>query len=247
MFANEWKKAIIRPLIKKHGGLHLSNYRPVSNLPFLSKVVENGIGQLNSHFQSSAPLPSYQSAYRANFSCETALVSLLDDLLWAMEKQQVTQMCLMDLSAAFDTVDHKVLLEVLGNEYGLGAYLDSHLTLKTHIAAKCRAAMAGLRLVRNIRHLLTKDACHTIVLGLVISHLDYANSLYANLPNVVIMMLQRIQNMAAKLVLKRGKEDSASEALKELHWLPIRQRILHKILTLVFKCVVDKSAPQYYI
>ena len=51
--------------------------------------------------------------------------------------------------------------------------------------------------------------------------------------------------MAAQLVLKRDKRASASQALRDQHWLPIRQRIIHKILTIVFKCVVNMSAPAY--
>ena len=127
----------------------------------------------------------------------------------------------------------------------LGAHLDQSLSMKDQITSKRRSAMAGLRLIRNIRHLLTFDACHTLVLGLVISHLDYANSLFLDLPNAAIKKLQTIQNMAAKLILKRGKRESASEALRDLHWLPIRQRILHKVLTIIFKCIVEKSAPSY--
>jgi hypothetical protein len=56
-----------------------------------------------------------------------------------------------------------------------------------------------------------------------------------------------VQNLAAKLILNRGRMDSASQALKDLHWLPIKSRIIHKVLTLVYKCVVEKSAPDYLI
>ena len=58
-------------------------------------------------------MPDYQSAYRANFSCETALLKLTDDLLWAMEHQEVTPLVAIDFSAAFNTVDHDLLLSVL--------------------------------------------------------------------------------------------------------------------------------------
>ena len=64
-------------------------------------------------------MPSYQSAYRANFSCETALVKLTDDLLWVMEHQEVTPLVAIDLSAAFDTVDHDMLLSVLSKKFGV--------------------------------------------------------------------------------------------------------------------------------
>ena len=127
----------------------------------------------------------------------------------------------------------------------LGAFLDAQLTLKKQITMKCRSAMNGLRLIRQIRHHLSDDACHVIVLGLVISHLDYANALYINLPSTEINKLQRIQNFAAKLITNKGKFESASSALKQLHWLPIRQRIEQKVLTLVYKSVVDRTGPKY--
>jgi hypothetical protein len=112
VFATE---AIIRPLLKKAGmELICSSYCPVSNLTFLSKLVEKIVlQQTNLHCETNAPLPDYQSAYRPGFSCETALANIVDDILWAFENQKVTQLCLMDLSAAFDTVNHQVLLEVL--------------------------------------------------------------------------------------------------------------------------------------
>ena len=84
--------------------MELCNYRPVSNLSFLSKVLEKAVLK---------QFPEYQSAYRQGFSCKTALVKLTNDILWAMEHQKVTAMMAIDLSAAFDTVDHDILLEVL--------------------------------------------------------------------------------------------------------------------------------------
>ena len=82
------------------------------------------------------------------------------------------------------------------------------------------------------------------MLGLVISHLDYCNSILAGLPDVSINQMQRVQNLAAKVVLGKSKMDSASECLSALHWLPIHSRINHKILTLVHKCIMGR-APEY--
>ena len=65
------------------------------------------------HCDTNELMPDYQSAYRTHYSCETALVKLMDDLLWAMEGQSVTALMPIDLSAAFDTVDHEVLLSGL--------------------------------------------------------------------------------------------------------------------------------------
>ena len=62
---------------------------------------------------------SYQSAYRRNHSCEMSLVKLVDDLLWARDEQLITAVVILDLSAAFDTVDHDLLLEVMEKKLGV--------------------------------------------------------------------------------------------------------------------------------
>ena len=102
----------VKPLLKKIGlELILKNYRPVSNLSFLSKLVEkSAVIQAHNHMNQGKLLPEYQSAYRENFSTETALVKLCNDILENMEHRKVTVLCAIDLSAAFDTVDHDILL-----------------------------------------------------------------------------------------------------------------------------------------
>ena len=112
----------------------------------------------------------------------------------------------------------------------LGVRIDCHLNLQHFIAIKCKTAMYSIIKIRNIRKSLTVEVAHTLVLGIVISHLDYANALYINLPDVDINKLQRIQNIAAKLVLGSCKYDSATECLHYLHWLPVRKRIQFKVL-----------------
>ena len=75
--------------------------------------------QFLTHCESQQLLPDYQSAYRANYSCETALVKMCNDMLWSMEKQQVTALISIDLSATFDTVNHDILLKVLTKCFGI--------------------------------------------------------------------------------------------------------------------------------
>ena len=113
-----------------------SNYRPVSNLSFFSKVLEKAaLAQFNEHCAKNDFMPDYQSAYRAGYSCETALVKLMSDLLWNMEHQKVTALMAIDLSTAFDTVDHDILLDVLQKNFVLDGPVKSCLgyVLKQHI------------------------------------------------------------------------------------------------------------------
>ena len=86
----------------------------ISNLPFLSKFIEKAaLFQLNGHASNNNVLPTNQSAYRQFHSCETALLRLVNDILEGIEQQEVTALIALDLSAAFDTVDHSILLKVL--------------------------------------------------------------------------------------------------------------------------------------
>ena len=84
----------------------------------------------------------------------------------------------------------------------LGATLDECLNFKPQIVSKCKTASFNLHLLRQIRKYLSLDAAKTIALGTIISHLDYANSLYCGLPEIEIKKLQRIQNFSAKVVLQ---------------------------------------------
>ena len=115
IFIDKWKNALVRPLLKKAGMELISkSYCPVCNLSFLSKLVERAaLDQMNNHCEQHKIIPDYQSAYRANYSCETALVKLVNDVLWCYKNQEAMQIVAIDLSVAFDTVDHDLLLSVL--------------------------------------------------------------------------------------------------------------------------------------
>ena len=74
---------------------------------------------VNEHCNLYKLLPDYQSAYHYGYSCETAIIKFVNDLPWTMENQQVTAVMALDLSPAFDTVDHEILLSVLKHNFGL--------------------------------------------------------------------------------------------------------------------------------
>ena len=104
--------------------------------------------------------------------------------------------------------------------------------------------MLSVVLIKATRKFLTKEACTKLTFSLVISHLDYANCLLVGLPQVSLDQMQRVQNIVAKIFLNKSKYDSSTKCLEQLHWLPIQQHILFKVINLVFKCI-HGQAPNY--
>ena len=394
-FDSSWKLAVVKPLLKKTGLLLTkNNYRPVSNLPFISKVAEKVVlSQFIPFLDANNIIPTYQSAYRQAHSTETSLISLMDDLLWAMERGQVTSLVAMDLSAAFDTVDHSILLAILEKTVGvsgvalnwfrsylsdrkmsvqinnclsaprhlefsvpqgsvagpvlfniytsslqevvdpvcgklggyaddhilhknfapmpsceaqtverqedcliqiknwmdsnrlrmnpdktefiyfgsshqlskctahsidvdgvsvnkadsiklLGATLDENLNLKKHISLKCSVASRNIHMIKSLRKYLSTTNCNQLMYSMVLSHMDYANGIFAGLPKCTLDRLQRIQNWAGKVTLSRSRQDSSSDTLRTLHWLPVHKRVKFKVLTLTHRAI-HGAAPAY--
>ena len=98
----------------------MKNYQPLSNWPFLSKLVESAaMLQLNHQCKVNDIVLHHQSAYKEYHSCETTLLKVVNDVFWCMEKE-VLLLISLDLSAAFDMVDHAALLKVLHNYFGVG-------------------------------------------------------------------------------------------------------------------------------
>ena len=124
----------------------------------------------------------------------------------------------------------------------LGAQLDATLSFKDFISQKCRAAVTSIRNIAQIRKFIDIKIAKQLASALVLSHLDYSNSILCGLPESSITPLQRVQNWAARVVLNQSRYDSAVLALRELHWLPIHERIDFKVACLVFKCI-NKQAP----
>ena len=124
----------------------------------------------------------------------------------------------------------------------LGVTLDSRLTFQHHVSTVCKSWFFHIRAFRHIRPALTQDMAKSVAVSLVGSRLDYANSLLYGTSQGNLHKLQRIQNTLAKLVCP-GHTHS-SEALRSLHWLPIRQRIDFKIATLTFK-LLNFGSPTY--
>ncbi len=127
----------------------------------------------------------------------------------------------------------------------LGVILDSELTLDEHVSRLSKMCFFQLRNIGHIRRFLSKRSTTILVLSLVMTRLDYCNSLLAGASATQIRRLQRIQNSAARIISKTSKQDHITPVMRELHWLPIQQRITYKLMCLAYKCVCNGDAPAY--
>ena len=133
------KRAVIRPRIKKQGldASDPGNYRPISNLSFISKFIERVIHrQLSTYAESKSLLPATQSGFRRSHSTETAVIKVYNDVVLALDSGLQTALLLLDFSAAFDCVDHDLLTLVLKTCFGITSsaldWIKSFLSNRIH-------------------------------------------------------------------------------------------------------------------
>ena len=151
------KSALITPVIKKHDldPDSASSYRPVSNLTYVSKLIERLVcSQLTAYLHEHNLMPAQQSAFRQHHSTETATLKIASDIFDAADAGQVTLLALLDLSAAFDTVDHDILLLRLSHTCDIGVtalrWVQSFLTGRTLVVnfadqqSTCSALTCGV-------------------------------------------------------------------------------------------------------
>lgn len=390
------KEADIIPLLKSDSldKNVLKNFRPVSNLMFVGKLIERVVlKRLNGHMSRNNLHIPEQSAYKKDHSTETLLVRIWNDLLVASEEKSATVVMMLDLSAAFDTVDHDLLLRILKKEIGLrgtaldwfgsflkgrsqrvrlgmatseevlimfgvpqgsvlgpvlfniyirsiyrfvqslnfnihgyaddhqvskcfkpsaqgvvlthdirccfdkiqiwmneyflqmndsktqiivygpprvlaeigigginfesgtcvrfvssvknlGIHMDSALTLRTQIIDLKKKCFRTIRNINKIRILLSTEQRKQVVNSLVVSCLDYCNSLYYGVSGKLHHQLQLIQNACSKSITGKYKHDHLENDLESLHWLNIKKRVLFKLGLLAYKAV-NGFAPDY--
>lgn len=393
----EFKIALVKPSLKKQSLVpkknELKNYRPVSNLAFLSKVIEKVVvQQLKDFLVSCDDIEKFQSAYRAGHSTETALLRVQNDILTAIDNGKSACLILLDLSAAFDTIDHDLLLSFMQFKLGitgtviewfksylsdrsqkvvldtvssppsnlaygvpqgsvlgpflfcvyllplsqiikkhglhfhiyaddtqlyyffnaksdtdfelakskiekcvcdiqnwmtsvrlklnedkteflvitspnykqtgvtinigqeiikcskscrnLGVIFDTNLDFKARVSDICKSSYFHLRNIGAIRKFLSKGACEKLIHSLITNKLDYCNSLLPNLQKTQLYRLQKVQNVAARVLMLTRKRDHITPVIMELHWLPVVLRIAYKILMLVYKSL-NNLGPEY--
>lgn len=390
------KLAHISPLLKGQGldSADLKNYRPISNLTFVGKLIERVVlKRLNEHLDANNLNIPNQSGYKKSHSTETLLIRVVNDILIATSENKATVVMLLDLSAAFDTVDHGKLLNILQHELGitgtawkwfhsfltgrcqrvrvsgtesyevvikfgvpqgsvlgpvlfnlyirslystvkdlkfaihgyaddhqvyktfthqeeysilvdevpdclkqicnwmshhflqlnpgkteiivfgtpsvlgeltirgtflnsdtcirfspvvknLGFRLDECLTFKKQVTTLKSTCFFKLRAIARMKSFLSVKQMSMLVQAVIMSALDYCNALYYGCNKSTIKHLQVIQNRACRVIFGLKKRDDVTEKMKSLHWLRIEERIVFKILLLVYKGV-NGLAPSY--
>ena len=393
IFPSCLKTAQVTALLKKPGldPDNSANYRPISNLKTVSKLMERlFLARLNPHLDSTGRMDPYQSAYKSRHSTETALLQVTGDLYKNIDMGNPTVLVSLDISAAFDSIDHQSLLNRMENYFGisgcvlnwiksyldhrkqfvkvdemtsvvielshgvpqgsvlgpiyfsaflaplgkvirsfdinhhqyaddmqiyhsfpscdinnsnnltlclnainswyltngllvipgksdalligssaqrrkiddsgvfmsgteikfsdslrlLGVTLDSGLSLDKHVTNICRLCNYDVRSLRTIRPALTESTAETIGRSIVMSRIDYCNSLLAGASKKNIRRIQKIQNDVARVVTKTAYREHIKPSLYRLHWLPVKERIDFKLSTLVHKSI-NSFLPAY--
>ena len=147
----------MKPILKKDGldQTDVKNFRPISNLTFTSKLVERLVSlQLTEFLEWNNLLPKFQSGFRKRHSTETALLKVMSDILLAADQGHVTLLGLLDMSAAFDTVDHDILLFRLKTSFGMDgtvlSWLESFLRDRTLQVAFNEQSSALVKVISGV-------------------------------------------------------------------------------------------------
>jgi len=131
-----------------------------------------------------------------------------------------------------------------GSVKNLGVIFDQCINMHEYVISVYRAAYYHLKNIHCLKAFMTQESLVTVVHSFVTSHIDYCNSLLYGISDYNINRLQRIQNIAARIVTNTRKYDHIIPILQKLHWLPVRQRIHINILLITYKSITD-MAPVY--
>ena len=116
--------------------------------------------------------------------------------------------------------------------------------MTAHVTKVCQLAYTEIRRISSIRRYLSVDATKVLVTSCVLSRLDYCNGLLMGADKKVIAPLQKVQNSAARLIFKAPWRQPTSPLLRELHWLPVAERIDYKVACVCFHSL-SGTAPTY--
>ena len=135
-----------------------------------------------------------------------------------------------------------VNVKVINKARNLGVIFDKNMSMEQQVNKICSTCFYNIKNIAEIRKNISRENAKTVINALVTSHLDYGNALLYGIQARLINKLQIVQNASARVIEKLRKYDHITEVRKNLHWLPIKARIEHKLLTYVFQSKQDKSS-----
>jgi len=218
-------------VVESHGLCRLLQYADDCQV-YLSVPITEAATAVDQLSQCVANVSAWLSSSRLRLNSSKSLV------IWLGGKHQVTKVsadCVPILSTTVPIVE---------SVRDLGLVLDSQLIMCAHVNSVCRSAYYQLRQLRPVVCSLSADAAWTVVQAFVSSRLDYCNSVIYGAADGLIQRLQAVQNAAARLVTETRMLDHISPVLRQLHWLPVRQRVTLKLAVLIFKAL-HGLAPRY--
>ena len=124
------------------------------------------------------------------------------------------------------------------NVRNLGVLIDENISFDNHISYLRKSCYCDIRQISKIRPFLEEKSAIQLAVSLVLSKLDYCNCLFYSMTNNNFHKLQLVQNHTARVVLRAHKRSSATELLKQLHWLPVKQRVDYKIASIVLNALI---------
>ena len=122
--------------------------------------------------------------------------------------------------------------------------INMHMSIRTHVTAIVRACFAALRQIRSVRRSLSRHTLLTLVRALIVSKVDYCNSVLAGIPDQLQDRLQSVLNAAAHLVFSARRSERITPLLRELHWLRVPERVTFWLCILAYRCL-HGTAPAY--
>jgi len=128
----------------------------------------------------------------------------------------------------------------------LGIYIDSDISMRSHVTKTVCACFAVLRQLRSVRRSVPKSVLQSLVTSFVLPRLDYRNANLAGIPLYLLKRLQSVMNSAARLVFSSSRYDHITPLLRQLHWLKATERTDFKLAVLVYKCQ-HGAAPSYLV
>jgi hypothetical protein len=160
------------------------------------------------------------------------------EVLWCASSRRLYQVPGVPLRVGADNVTP------VDSVRDLGIYIDSGVTMRTHIIRTASSCFAILRQIRSIRRSVSRSVLQTLVVSLVLCRLDYGNATLTGLPRHLIDRLQSVLHAAARLIFAKRKHEHVTPLLRDLHWLRVPERIEYKLALLVFRCL-HGMAPSY--